>query len=62
MVGDSVWPFTPAIEPNQCKKLTKHNNSPYILVENLSYVNYKIALENNISKVQIIHNDRLSPD
>lgn len=59
-VGDAVWLYTPAIKPNRCKKLSKLNSGPFLIIEKMNEVNYKIAPESNLSKTQVVHVDRLS--
>lgn len=59
-VGDSVWLYSPVVKPGRCRKLSKPNVGPYLVVEKLSEVNYKIALETDLTKTQIVHVDRLT--
>ena len=59
-IGDSVWLYTPAIKLNKCKKLSKLNSGPFMIINKLNNVNFEIAPASDLSKTQVVHVDRLT--
>lgn len=59
-VGDSVWLDIISKTKQICPKLQRHWDGPYIVVEVISDVIYKIQ-KSPTSKFQVVHHDRLKP-
>ncbi|KFM72417.1 Retrovirus-related Pol polyprotein from transposon 412, partial [Stegodyphus mimosarum] len=59
-VGDVVYLYTPVVKPGMARKLSKLNQGPFRVVEQVTKVNYKIASITNPDQVQTVHVDRLT--
>ena len=58
-VGQKVWLFAP--HKAKSRKFYLPWDGPFIIVDKVSEVNYKISKENNAAKWQIVHYNRLKP-
>ena len=58
-VGDRVWLFNSATKKGESRKLQSPWVGPFIIVDRISEVNYKIQPENNADHKQLVHNNRL---
>lgn len=58
-VGDSCWLYNPSVGVGKSRKLAKLNVGPFLVVQKMSEVNFKIASEHNLSNTQVVHVDRL---
>ena len=59
--GDLVWLHSTVVPPHSHRKLHHPLSGPYKIVAKLSDLNYKIAPVQDLSKVSIVHFDRLKP-
>lgn len=58
-VGDRCWLYNPSVGLGKSRKLAKLNVGPFLVVQKVSEVNFKIASEHNLSNTQVVHVDRL---
>ena len=59
--GDLVWLHSTVVPPHSHRKLHHPWSGPYKIVAKLSDLNYKIAPVQDLSKVSIVHFNRLKP-
>ena len=58
-IGDRVWLFNSATKKGESRKLQSPWLGPFVILDKLSDVNYKIGAENGLGRKQIVHYNRL---
>ena len=58
-VGDKIWLYTPKTKVGLSKKFHRHWDGPFIIVEKLNAINYKVKNMNNERNVMVVHISRM---
>ncbi|CAC5380463.1 unnamed protein product [Mytilus coruscus] len=58
-IGDKIWVFNPSTKPGLSTKLLHNWHGPYVIIDKLSDVNYKIQMCDSKKSEQTVHVNRI---